>query len=57
MQKVEPLYFALGTKNGNELGRFLGKASCNPSPAVKSGEYGHHCVGMHVCVLVCMSQA
>lgn len=25
-----------GTKNGNELGRFPGKASCNPSPAVKS---------------------
>ncbi|GAB1287354.1 Regulator of G-protein-signaling 19 [Apodemus speciosus] len=26
-----------GTKNGNELGKFLGKVSCNPSPAVKSG--------------------
>lgn len=25
-----------GTKNGNELGRFLGKTSYNPSPAVKS---------------------
>lgn len=26
---------APGTKNGSELGRLLGKANCNPSPAVK----------------------